>query len=248
MTLSYRANYVLHGSEVYGYHCVNAALHSIVSALVEPVAYEAFGGASSAGMAAGLTALIFAVHPVHVEAVQNIVGRAELMMSALYLLGFLCYTWRVRHGSSSAVALALIFALGATLCKETGITLPLLCALWDLLVFQRAHARRIMYRLAYWLLAWPLLKPGILPRPTGAVFPAGVAVSQGRDHPKADASRGSVGRCVALAAGMAGLCAWRLSLNGGTSPRFNAFENPAALQPILSSDGSRSRGSGPSTA
>ena len=234
VTLSYRANYILHGSESYGYHCVNAVLHAFVSALIDPVAHAAFGTSSARSnggqtIAAGLTALIFAVHPVHVEAVQNIVGRAELMMSALYLLGFLCYTWRVRHGSASAIVLTLIFALGATLCKETGVTLPALCALWDLLVLQRAHAQRILHRLGYWL-AWPILKPGIFPKPTRAVFPT--AAHKGCDESKDDrSSRGCVGRCVALLAGMASLCAWRLSLNGGTSPRFNAFENPAALHP-----------------
>ena len=41
---------------------------------------------------------------------------------------------------------------------------------------------------------------------------------------------GCVGRCVAPLAGMA-TCAWRLSLNGGTSPRFNAFENPGCPSP-----------------
>jgi hypothetical protein len=88
VTLSFRANFALHDDRSFGYHVVNCALHVLVSALVEPATRLAFGWRSSAngrGVAAGLSALLFAVHPVHVEAVQNIVGRAEIMMSLFYL-------------------------------------------------------------------------------------------------------------------------------------------------------------------
>ena len=90
VTLSYRANYAWHGAQPFGYHLVNCILHVCVSALVEPTARAAFG--DEYRLAAGLSAILFAVHPVHVEAVQNIVGRAELMMALFYLSGFLCYT------------------------------------------------------------------------------------------------------------------------------------------------------------
>lgn len=38
-----------------------------------------------------MTSVLFAVHPVHSEAVQNITGRAELLMALFYLLGFVVY-------------------------------------------------------------------------------------------------------------------------------------------------------------
>ena len=81
VTLTYRANYVLHGIEPFGYHVVNVALHVVNSALAALATPAAFGwraGSRRAGLAA---ALLFVVHPVHVEAVQNTVGRAELLMA-----------------------------------------------------------------------------------------------------------------------------------------------------------------------
>ena len=280
VTLSYRANFAWHGSDPFGYHCINAAIHATVSALVEPAALAAFGcndNEDSAGRrAASLAAIFFAVHPVHVEAVQNIVGRAELLMSLFYLSGFLSYcTCSSRGRPAAAVALALLFALCATLCKETGITLPALCALWELLVACPVHPQRLLHYLAYYTLVWPTLRPGIFPRPTSAILLPGSAYAASPPAARADARSstasdasaaaaaskqprgtaaaggaatggavtggaaigsasdllGLAARIGALAVGAALLCAWRLSLNGGSAPRFNAFENPAALHP-----------------
>ena len=90
MTLSYRLNYGLHGEDSFGYHCVNAALHAVVTLVVLPFMSTACA-CPSASPAPALAAVLFAVHPVHVEAVQNIVGRAEVMMALLYMTGFLCF-------------------------------------------------------------------------------------------------------------------------------------------------------------
>lgn len=86
--LSLALNWVLAGGHPGVFHAVNLVLHGIVSVLVYRLARELFGQA--AGLAAGL---LFAVHPVHVEPVVNLVGRAEVL-SALFGLGaVLLYRW-----------------------------------------------------------------------------------------------------------------------------------------------------------
>ncbi|MFI5010680.1 MAG: glycosyltransferase family 39 protein, partial [Solirubrobacterales bacterium] len=76
------------------------------------------------GLAAGL---LFAVHPVHVEATAGIVGRAELMAATGYAIALLCALragrqrwWLVGVALGSALAIA---------SKEHGATLPLAVAL-----------------------------------------------------------------------------------------------------------------------
>lgn len=45
---------------------------------------------------ATVTGLMFAVHPIHTEAVAGVVGRADLIACNLFLFSFLCYTEHIR--------------------------------------------------------------------------------------------------------------------------------------------------------
>lgn len=92
VTLTYRLNYMLHGHDPWGYHAVNAALHALNCALIPPTVRAASGWRDPDRLVPGATALLFATHPVHVEAVQQVVGRAELLMALFFLLGFLGYS------------------------------------------------------------------------------------------------------------------------------------------------------------
>jgi hypothetical protein len=70
--------------------------------------------------------LVFAIHPVHVEAVANLVGRSELMCATFVLAALLAH----RRGHWSAVPLY----AAALLSKETGITLLGLVVASDVLI------------------------------------------------------------------------------------------------------------------
>ncbi len=78
---SYAVNYAVDGLRPWGYHAVNILLHALVCALLFALVC-AWSGDRWLAFATGL---VFAVHPVHVEAVANVVGRAEI----LALLGIL---------------------------------------------------------------------------------------------------------------------------------------------------------------
>jgi hypothetical protein len=71
---SFSAEWALWGPSAAGYHAINLLWHAAASMLVYALArrWLSFGGAA-------IAAMIFAVHPVHVEAVANVVGRSELM-------------------------------------------------------------------------------------------------------------------------------------------------------------------------
>ena len=65
-------------------------------------------------------ALLFAAHPVHVEAVANIASRGELLCALGYVLAALAYWRSAQRGSASAWAGVLVLA--ACLSKEHGVT------------------------------------------------------------------------------------------------------------------------------
>jgi len=62
---------------------------------------------------ATVAGLAFAFHPVHVEAVANIVGRAEIIAACFLLIGLLCY---MAGASCHGKAAALFWLLLAILC------------------------------------------------------------------------------------------------------------------------------------
>ena len=79
-TLAFGLEWALGGGNPLIFHMVNLAWHALVSALVARLALRWWTPA--AATAAGLW---FAVHPVHAEAVANIVGRSELVCGAALL-------------------------------------------------------------------------------------------------------------------------------------------------------------------
>ncbi|XP_025413092.1 transmembrane and TPR repeat-containing protein CG4341-like [Sipha flava] len=89
--LSYRLNYRWSGLRASSYHATNVALHGLATGLVLIVARTV-----SCRRAALMSASLFAVHPVHADAVASVVGRADVLSCVFFLLSFLCYGRHVR--------------------------------------------------------------------------------------------------------------------------------------------------------
>ncbi|XP_043267624.1 protein O-mannosyl-transferase TMTC2 [Venturia canescens] len=126
---TFRLNYLLGGLDPRGYHFVNVILHAACTGLVVRVAKKVLPGRSLAHAIAGL---LFAVHPIHSEAVAGIVGRADLLACLLTLVAFLAYVGHCNERRPPLpLFLALLSSLLATLAKETGISSLALCLLWE---------------------------------------------------------------------------------------------------------------------
>jgi tetratricopeptide (TPR) repeat protein len=124
LTISFALNYAVGGLQPLGYHVVNLLLHAGVSLAVYGVGRRLFlsrPGATVAGV-------LFAVHPLHTEAVAGIVGRAELLMALGVLLALAMYRGSKRY---TRVGSLVAFALGL-LAKEQAMVLPALLALCEL--------------------------------------------------------------------------------------------------------------------
>jgi Flp pilus assembly protein TadD len=119
--LSFAANYALGGVDAFGYHLVNILLHLLVACVLLLLGLELRFPILAAGAAAGL----FAVHPLHTEAVTAISGRAELLMA----LGVVGGWWLALKGRLAWSVGA--FAMGL-LSKEQAVVLPLLVFISDL--------------------------------------------------------------------------------------------------------------------
>ena len=133
-TLSFAVDYALVGLNPWWFHLVNLLLHVVVSLLVFGVIRGWFGDRRVAFGAA----LLFAVLPVHVEAVANVAGRKELLAAAFLLATILVHR-RAQAGGGWRLALPPLTYAAALLSKEVGAAALGIVVFEDLLL-RRAQA------------------------------------------------------------------------------------------------------------
>ena len=125
-------NYALFGTTAWGWHLVNVLVHAGVTILVFVVAREA----THRSWVAGVTATLFAVHPVHAEPVAWVSGVTDPLMALLLLPAFYFYLRSRRRAAWHLFACALGFFFLALLSKETALALPLMLAYCELFYFE----------------------------------------------------------------------------------------------------------------
>ncbi|KAM9845751.1 protein O-mannosyl-transferase TMTC1 [Aulostomus maculatus] len=206
--LSFRLNVLLGGMAPLHFHVVNMCLHVVVTCLLLHTCERCVFKESHLAF---VTALLFAVHPVHTEAVSGIVGRADVLACLLFLLTFLSYIRSVGLDISedslpSTISVASLLAsllLGtcAMLVKETGITVLGVCVLYDTLVLCR---KPLFHQL-----------PG------------------SRLRRLVHTCRPLIKRAAVVSAYVVVIMSVRLWLMGGSMPLFSEQDNPASFSPHL---------------
>ncbi|XP_072876691.1 protein O-mannosyl-transferase TMTC1 isoform X7 [Chlorocebus sabaeus] len=163
-----RLNIFLTGMNPFYFHAVNVILHCLVTLVLMYTCDKTVF--KNRGLAF-VTALLFAVHPIHTEAVAGIVGRADVLACLLFLLAFLSYNRSLDQGCvgksfpSTVSPFFLLFSLFlgtcAMLVKETGITVFGVCLVYDLFSLSNKEDKSFLtysYLLAFnvWLLLAPV--------------------------------------------------------------------------------------------
>jgi tetratricopeptide (TPR) repeat protein len=157
------------GASPRAYHATNAVLHAAAVCLLMMLA-TTWGAPTWAALAA---ALVFAVHPLNVQAVAWIAGRNDLLMAVFGLVSLIGWiamaeaialpAWSTSSRSATASAVAIhIVAFGLALfSKETGLFFPLIALLHQLAVRRERIARVQWIALggdAAVVIAWGLLR------------------------------------------------------------------------------------------
>ena len=175
-------NYWAGGDEPFGYHAVNVAIHLLATFLVFELALslcltprlrDSQLAANPLPFAVA-AAVLFACHPIQVQAVTYVVQRASSLAAMFYVGSVLLYV-RARNAQLGAppgrVAPSLVgsglFALGAFLSKENTASLPLAILLTEWVFYRpRSNARQALQLTPYLLLVlvipllWSLLAEG----------------------------------------------------------------------------------------
>ena len=149
---SHAVDYALWGLNPLGHHLSSVLLHGIntflvvvlaarlleIGAALRPPAGPA-GGSSfpderTTLIAAGVTGLLFGVHPLHVESVAWVSERKDLLCALFFLLSvgaYLSYASDKSHRSYKTYFLSLLLFLLALMSKPMAVTLPAVLLLLD---------------------------------------------------------------------------------------------------------------------
>ncbi len=118
------AIYKLVGLNLLGWHLATLLVHLTVTFLVGRIATRVLQSEAAGGVAA----LVFGVHPIHIETVTWVSGVTDSLLAVFFCAAFLA--WLRSRGSAPQragfVALALFWYALALLVKEPAVVLPLL--------------------------------------------------------------------------------------------------------------------------
>lgn len=152
VTIAYSLQWVAGGGTPFVFHLVNVVLAAACAVAVFWVL-----GFYLRPAAAWLAAALFAVHPVHVEAIANVVGQAELWSALIVLLGVGLYARDRREGAlrrETGVMITALFLVGI-FAKEHVVAMPALLVVAELLLYDDAPLWQRLRRLR--LLLWPMV-------------------------------------------------------------------------------------------
>ncbi|XP_059622180.1 protein O-mannosyl-transferase TMTC4 [Phlebotomus argentipes] len=136
--LTFRLEHSLYGLNAARMKLVNLVLHILVTWLIVPFWGSIFHSIDDQWVAFG-AAFMFAIHPVHTEAVSGIVGRAELLVALIFFTSLILYNTQLAHEGLSAARLVIylgffILQTIALLFKENGITISLMAVACEVIL------------------------------------------------------------------------------------------------------------------
>jgi hypothetical protein len=121
-------DWALFGRNPMGYHLLSLALHALASLLVALIGTRL--ASRSVGLAAGL---LFALHPIHTEAVSGAANCTEVLATIFFLLVFFVHSAERSLTVGRAVLCNVLCLLGL-LSKENVLTLPVVLMVYDWLL------------------------------------------------------------------------------------------------------------------
>jgi protein O-mannosyl-transferase len=123
--LSYALEYSYAGLTPWLYHLDSVLLHIVVTVLV----YCFVQLLTKRPVVAGITALLFGLHPMHVESVAWMAGRKDVLYGAFYMAACIGYLYYKRTSGSKKwlwYASVVFLFLCSLLSKPVAVTLPVL--------------------------------------------------------------------------------------------------------------------------
>jgi protein O-mannosyl-transferase len=146
-------NYAISGTNAWSYHLFNLLFHLVNCVLVFRLVYLL---SEKNNFIAFVTALLFAIHPVHVESVAWVSERKDVLYGLFFLLGLISYVKYVDSHSKKQYLLAMGFMLLSLLSKPAAVIFPIVLFSIDYLRSRKLKFSLVIEKAPFFLFALAL--------------------------------------------------------------------------------------------
>jgi len=133
-----------------GYHLHNLILHILNTLLVYVFFFHLLKKNTNIAVT---IALIFAIHPMHVESVAWVSERKDLLYTCFFFFSLITYLFYVQKRKTSFYFLTLLFFVFSLLSKAQAVTLPLILFLIDYFMSRKFDRKIVLEKIPFFILS-----------------------------------------------------------------------------------------------
>ena len=148
--LSLAINYSISGLEAWSYHLFNILFHLVNCFLVFRLALLL---SKRNIIIAFTTAILFGIHPMHVESVAWVAERKDVLYGLFFLAGLISYTKYADTDSKKQYGLAFLFFLLSLISKPAAIIFPVCLFCIDLLRKRKLNFSLLIEKIPFFIFA-----------------------------------------------------------------------------------------------
>ena len=143
-------NYLISGEDAWSYHLFNLLFHLINCFLVFRLAMLL---SKNNTIISFTTAILFGIHPVHVESVAWVSERKDVLYGMFFIAGLIMYTNYVDSNSRKQYWLSILFLVLSLLSKPSAVIFPLAILCIDLLRARKFNAKLLIEKIPFFVLS-----------------------------------------------------------------------------------------------
>ena len=148
--LSFALNYQISELNPFAYHFTNLLFHLINTFLVFYFVYLISEKQTTTAL---ITAVLFGIHPMHVESVAWVSERKDVLFTCFFLAAASVYWHYTNSRKPTTYILALLLFLASLFSKATAVTLPLILLLLDYLKGRKWNMQVVVEKIPFFILS-----------------------------------------------------------------------------------------------
>lgn len=143
-------DYKMWGENAFGYHLVNLLIHLLNTLLIFYFAYLLSRGRVEIAL---ITALLFGIHPMHIESVAWISERKDVLYVFFMTASFIAYLQYLRKQKWSYYSFAILWAALSMFSKPAAVVIPLLLICIDFYLKRKVRPKALIDKIPFFVLA-----------------------------------------------------------------------------------------------